>query len=182
MRFDRILPFVLIAAIAGCHAAVEHKPLPTTLYSNDPADQMDFWHTLPDRPIVDNDEAFHALLLFFNNDDPAKTYAERVHLLRHVLPHDFTRPADESITRGTLAVILVHELKIRGGLTMHLIGPTQRYATRELQYMNLYPASSPQQTFSGQDFIGIIGRVEDYQRQQQGIAQPKPHEEKPLEK
>jgi hypothetical protein len=35
---------------------------------------------------------------------------------------------------------------------------------RELQYVGVYPASSPQQTFSGPEFIGIIGRAEDYQR------------------
>ena len=44
------------------------------------------------------------------------------------------------------------ELKIKGGLTMMLIGPTQRYATRELQYIGIYPTSDPHQTFSGQEF------------------------------
>jgi hypothetical protein len=39
-----------------------------------------------------------------------------------------------------------------------------RYATRELMYLDLYPPSSPQQTFSGTEFLGIIGRIEDYQR------------------
>lgn len=155
------------------------------MYSNDPGNEMDFWHTLPDRPLVDNNEAFHALLLFFDNTDPAQNYKERVELLhqRHMLPKDFNRPANESITRGVLAVALVRALNIKGGLTMHILGPTQRYATRELQYMHLYPASSPQQTFSGADFIGIIGRVEDYQRTQQGApSEPKPHVEPPMKK
>ena len=31
-------------------------------------------------------------------------------------------------------------------------------------YMNLYPVSSPNQTFTGNEFLGIIGRMEDYQR------------------
>ena len=47
---------------------------------------------------------------------------------------------------------------------MRLFGPSPRYAVRELQYMNLFPQSSPQQTFSGQELLGIIGRAEDYQR------------------
>jgi hypothetical protein len=47
---------------------------------------------------------------------------------------------------------------------MRLFGPHDRYAVRELQYAGVYPPSSPQQTFSGQEFLGIIGRAEDYQR------------------
>jgi len=39
-----------------------------------------------------------------------------------------------------------------------------RYATRELQFAGIYPPSSPQQTFSGAEFLGIMGRVEDWQR------------------
>jgi hypothetical protein len=30
-------------------------------------------------------------------------------------------------------------------------------------YLNLFPPSSPEQTFSGSEFVGIIGRAEDYQ-------------------
>ena len=39
-----------------------------------------------------------------------------------------------------------------------------RYATRELVYLELYPPSTPNQTFSGAEYVGIIGRIEDYQR------------------
>jgi hypothetical protein len=31
-------------------------------------------------------------------------------------------------------------------------------------FVGLYPPSSPNQTFSGSEFVGIIGRIEDYQR------------------
>ena len=37
-----------------------------------------------------------------------------------------------------------------------------RYAVRELMYMDLYPPSSPQQTLSGTEYRGNIGRIEDY--------------------
>ena len=55
-------------------------------------------------------------------------------------------------------------LKIRGGLTMMVFGPIPRYAVRELIFMNLYPPGNAHQTFTGPEFVGIIGRVEDYQR------------------
>ena len=47
---------------------------------------------------------------------------------------------------------------------MRMFGPSPRYATRELRYIGLFPQSSPQQTFSGPELLGIIGRAEDYQR------------------
>jgi hypothetical protein len=31
-------------------------------------------------------------------------------------------------------------------------------------FLNVYPPSTPNQSFSGNEFVGIIGRVEDYQR------------------
>ena len=171
-----------VGFLSGCRATSTH-PLPTTLYSNDPDQQMEFWHTLPTRHIVDNDEAFHALLLFFDGTDPNENYSQyawrRCTNAKWFLMISIA-PANESISRGVLAVALCRELKIRGGLTMMIIGPHQRYATRELQYMNLYPPSSPQQTFSGAQFIGIISRAEDYQRQQEGVEANKPHQEKAL--
>ena len=59
---------------------------------------------------------------------------------------------------------LVRALKIKGGAMQRLTNDHPRYAVRELMYLDLYPPSSPQQTFSGTEFLGIIGRIEDYQR------------------
>jgi hypothetical protein len=81
-----------------------------------------------------------------------------------MLAGNFNRPADEAVSRGTLAMALVRSLKIEGGITMSLLGPSGRYATRELQFLSVYPPGSPDQTFSGEELVGIIGRVEDYQR------------------
>ena len=81
-----------------------------------------------------------------------------------MLAGGFDKGADEAVERGTLAAAIVRFLNIKGGLTMRLMGPTPRYATKELEYVGVYPPSSPNQTFSGTEFVGIIGRVEDYQR------------------
>ena len=66
--------------------------------------------------------------------------------------------------RGTIAYAGVKGLHISGGWVMHVFGPTPRYAIRELVYMNLFPPSSPQQLLAGAEFVGIIGKFEDYQR------------------
>ncbi len=128
--------------------------------------QMEFWHGLTDRPVTCNDDAFHGLLLFLDGNDPGTTYADRVAALksRKLLPSYFNSPANEPVQRGTLAFAFVQALHIQGGWVMTVFGPSPRYAVRELEDMNLYPRSSPEQTFSGSEFVGIIGRAEDYQR------------------
>ena len=156
----------MLLLTSGCQIKPVAQPLAPELSGSDPEAQMEFWHTLVDRKITSNDEAFHGLLLFLDHEDPSEDYEARVALLkeRQMIPESFNQPAGAPIQRGTLAVALARALQIKGGVTMRVMGPSPRYATRELQYLSLYPASSPRQTFSGSEFLGIIGRAEDYER------------------
>lgn len=170
MRSSR--PLLLFAATAllltGCQTARVERPLARELGGNDPNEQLEFWDRLAEQPVTSNDDAFHGLLMFLDGDDPAEDYAGRVRELksRRMLPAKFNQTAERAVDRGTLAVAILKALNIRGGLTMRLLGPSPRYAVRELVFMELYPPSSPNQTFSGVEFLGIIGKLEDYQRQQ----------------
>src|SRR5207253_3046876 len=112
------------------------------------------------KAVTSNDEAFHGVLLYIDNKDESSSYGQRVSTLkgRQMLPGNFDEPADAPIRRGTLAVALVRAMKIHGGLTMNVVGPLPRYAVRELQFAGLYPPSTPNQSFSGAEFVGIIGR------------------------
>jgi len=155
---------IFIVAVVGCQGAHVSEPLVKTLGSDDA--QLDFWHELATRPVTCNDDAFHGLLLYLDEADPSADYAARVQALqsRHMLPPGFNSPAEEAVTRGTLAVAISSALNVKGGMMMHLSPGCARYALRELVYMDLYPPSTPNQTFSGAEFLGIIGRMEDYQR------------------
>lgn len=167
------MPFALLAALAfaGCQSTHVAKTLPANLYANDGDAQMEFWHSLADAKVTSNDEAFHAILLYVDQKDPATDYTGRVKALksRQLIPAQFDRPADEAVTRGTLAVAVCHILKMRGGVMMTVLGPTPRYATRELVYEGVYPPSSEQQTFSGTEFVGVIGKLDDLQN---GVKPP----------
>jgi hypothetical protein len=166
LRFKSFLfVFAITAMAAGCHTAKVAQPLTGKLSGNDPDSQLEFWHTLATRPVTSNDEAFHGLLLYADGQDPANDYTGRVKTLksRKMLPANFDRPADQAVERGPLAVAICRALDIKGGVLLRLTG-AQRYAVRELQFMDLYPPSGPNQTFSGSEYLGIIGRLEDYQR------------------
>jgi hypothetical protein len=159
-----LLGICFLLPLIGCKSATVSEPL-THKYAAADAD-LDFWHELANRPVTCNDEAFHGLFLYIDGEDPNPDYAARVSALksRGMLPDDFNRPANEAVTRGTLALAITRALKIKGGVMMHAVPNMPRYAVRELMYMELYPVSSPHQTFTGSEFLGIMGRVEDYQR------------------
>jgi len=157
-RFVASSLLVAFLTFTGCQTARVPRPLTLDHGGNDDFEQLEFWHALAGRPVTSNDEAFHGLLLFLDGTDPSGDYADRVAQLRsrRLLAAGFNQPADQAVDRGTLAVAIVRALKIPGGLTMRVFGPTPmggRYAVRELQFMDLYPASSPNQTFSGTEFL-----------------------------
>jgi len=153
---------------AGCQTAHVNSSLTaTTRFSGNNADaQLNFWHELATRHLTSNDEALHGLLLYADGRDDANTYDKRVATLksRGLLPASFSEPADDAIRRGDLAVAIVNLLEIKGGWVMHVFGAMPRYACRELVYADIYPPSSPQQTFSGAEFVGVIGKLDDYQQ------------------
>jgi hypothetical protein len=158
----------------GCQTPQVAEPLTESTAGNDMDSQLEFWHVLTERQLTSHDEAFHGLLLFIDGEDPANDYAGRVELLqqRGLLPQSFDGEVHEAITRGTLAVALCNALDIKGGVVMRMIGNRPRYAVRELEYLNIYPPSSEQQTIRGNEFVFVIGRAEDYLRQVNQKASP----------
>lgn len=164
--FSRALLPLCLLLMVGCHSARVAQPLTQNLSANTPDAQLEFWHTLAGRPVTSNDEAFHGLLLYVDNQDDAGNYVARVKTLksRKMIPQNFNESAEQAVSRGTLAVAMCRILEIRGGMMMRLSQSQPRYAVRELQFMDLYPVSSSNQTFSGSEFLGVIGRMEDYQR------------------
>ena len=161
------VPLLLIALlIFGCQSVRPGKPVPKELAGSDPDAQINFWHELTDEPVASNDQAFRALLLYMDNKDDAANYDARVANLRarNMLPANFAESADAGVTRGTFAVAVMRLLDERGGVTTRIFGVHPRYAVRELMFLQVLPPSTPNQGLSGNELVGIIGRIEDYQR------------------
>lgn len=167
-----------LLVVTGCQRPVVTEPLTGPLGDSAPETQLEFWHRLAERPVTSNDEAFHGLLLYLDGQDPATTYDQRVAALkaRGLLPDGFAEPGEQALSRGTAALAIARALKIRGGLMMTVAPDSSRYALRELVYLNLFPQSSPNQTFSGGEFLGVVGRMEDWQR---GNPDPEPPRTEP---
>ncbi len=156
---------LLSCCAAGCQSARVADPLTHSFAGADPQQQLEFFHRLAERPVTSNDEAFHGVLLFVNGQDGASDFAARCQALRAkgMLAQEFAQGPDQAIERGTLAVALVKALTIKGGVIMRLLGPSPRYALREMTFLEIFPPSSPNQTFSGTEFLSVLSKAEEYQ-------------------
>src|ERR1700677_3043705 len=116
---------LLVTATAGCNTAQVSRTVVADLNADDQDTQIEFWHTLATKPICANDDAMHAILLDQDGTDPNPDYPARVKALkaRKLLLASFNRPANEAVTRGTIAVALYQAAGLKGGVILHLFGP-----------------------------------------------------------
>jgi len=76
------------------------------------------------------------------------------------------RIADEPLTLGEYSHLLMQAFELKGGV-MYRIVPGPRYAGRELAYLELIKGdTSPYRTFSGEEAIGILGRLMEWKEEQ----------------
>jgi hypothetical protein len=160
-----LLAVICLSSLVGCQTAHVPDSAVSAFPGDDASAQLAFWHDLAERKLTSNDDAFHGLLLYLDSTDPSTSYDQRVATLesRGLLPAHFAEPGDLAVERGTLAYAIVKLLPLHGGWVMHVFGPSPRYATKEVVDADIFPPSSPQQTFSGSEFVGVIGKLEDYQ-------------------
>ena len=160
--------FALLAAalaVPGCERTLVERTLDTNYADDDIAADLDFTHSLPLRSAVANDEGLHAVISFAFDEDKARSYDERVAFAKEHrwLPQGFSEPANMAMQRGTLARMLVQIMHVRGGLMMRLVGPIPRYATRELVDAEVLSSGSTEnQTLTGLELIGALGKARDY--------------------
>jgi len=76
------------------------------------------------------------------------------------------RAAEEPLTLGEYSFLLMQAFELKGGV-MYRILPGPRYAGRELAYLQFIKGNtSPYRTFSGEEAIGILGRLMEWKEEQ----------------
>jgi len=168
-RSTSVLASLLLGAscltfAGGCTRSLVTEPVPTDYDRTDPAAEVVFFHNLSTSGRVSNDEALHALVLLAQDEDLTTNYDERLAFAKDrgwVMP-GFNEPADIVARKGMVADSIVRILGIRGGVMMQMLGPTPRYAIRELAELGVIPAESGErQAMSGAELLGIVGRARD---------------------
>lgn len=158
------LAVTAIGLAAGCSRTIVERPNPTDYDPADTTSDLDFWHTLPGRSAVTNDEGFHGVMQFIEGGDTFRTFDARAAKLKALgwLEADFDEPANMAMQRGLLARLLVHALDVEGGVMLRLTNRSRRYALREVVYQELMGPSTENQAISGLEYIGVMQKAQDY--------------------
>lgn len=157
-----LLALAAFAGAAGCSRTTLERSVVDDRFG----DEQAFWTDLETRRVVTNNDALHGFFITADGADPNPTYEDRLAAARErgwitdAFQPD-SHPANESATVGELSVVACRIADIKGGLTMRLLGPTPRYAAKELVYMEILPDRADNQSMSGLEFIDFVARVQD---------------------
>lgn len=157
--FERTALLSLVLSIVSCERATMTTSSVEKFDTNQ--EELDFFEDIERSHVVCNNDALHAFFLLTDKDDGWQTYDERVAEAkrRNWLPSSFDEPSNESAEVGWVASVSCRISKIRGGLSMQIIGPIPRYAVRELTHMQILIGKKETQSFSGLEFVDFLTRL-----------------------
>lgn len=174
MRSRAMSLALLVLALVGCKPYVMERSAVDEFPRAD--QELDFLAAVEKMPAVTSNDALHAFLLLQDGDDPARDYAGRVAegVRRGWIPAGHAQAADEVAKVGWLATAGCVVMQVKGGLTMRLVGPIPRYATKELVYMEILPLRTENQALTGSEFVDYLNRLERMAGQNRRAPQESP--------
>ncbi|MDY7011399.1 MAG: hypothetical protein SVV80_11715 [Planctomycetota bacterium] len=160
-----ILLSIAAAALASCQAdnnAPQVLGGDARLSAVDSATYLDGISSLS---TVSEAEALEGVLLVLAESDKA-TFAQAITALqeRKIVPAKWGFQADRPITKGKVAYMTYQACRIKGGLTLQLTGPSQRYCLKELQYRGIMSPGVSYNAVSGMEFLAILGRIDEFRQ------------------
>lgn len=154
----------LALLMAGCRASMPNDQVPGDT-------NAELIEHIAEMPYVTADAAYRAIYILVNDDVFQGDYAELKTVLRQRgLPIADLAP-HECPTRQEIAKILVEVCGVMPGLNYRLTG-FGRYALRDLQYARIVRTRNDYGPLSGGEFLGMLGRAEDYMLEQKGLGKP----------
>jgi hypothetical protein len=119
----------------------------------------------PNATVADAVRAFFILVL---GPDPADMSFEKqaqALLDMKIIRKGWTRDPGARLTRGKVAYMICRSTGIRGGVSMHILGPTERYCYRECTYLRLMVGGTPRDYMSGGELLGALAKAAEYAEQ-----------------
>ncbi|NLW87744.1 MAG: hypothetical protein GXY38_12820 [Planctomycetes bacterium] len=131
-----------------------------------PEDSPEFMDRVSSMPEITENDAMRGMLMFVNGKDDSESFEQRVLKLQsmNIAASSWTFNADAALTRGKLAYMVGQALNVQGGVMSMLIGPSQRYHQRELQFMGMMGPGFFLDTVSGGEFVAIMARADAYRQ------------------
>ena len=161
---SRLVPVALLL-IACCGRTSLKQSVVAKHGGTDEFAEMDFWDALAKQRTVCNSDALHALALSFEakpNENALAADGMATARARGWISDTEQLAPLESARVGWIAKAVCIETGIKGGVTMRVFGPRERYSVNELNYRRWLPSMTPQQTISGMQLMALLGRAEDF--------------------
>jgi len=167
MRLEK-MALCVIAAAATLASGCAHEPVITGPAAALPAgeDSAAFLDRMSSQTAVSENDAMRGILLLLEGKDDARTFQQRVELLRGkgIIDPSWDCNADKPVTKGRFAYMVYQACKFPGGVILTLTGPSERYCLRELRYREVMAEGSAFSQVTGMEFVGVLGRVDVYIR------------------
>lgn len=135
-----------------------------------------FYRDLKNKPFATVEDAYRVACIIVNDPGGQKGDFEgcRECCLREGFISDSWDYAPESkVTKGMVASIIARALKIRGGLTMMIVGATQRYALRECVNLKIIQDGPKMKYVTGDELLAILSRSLTYKKEAAGAGEKK---------
>ena len=156
---------VTVLVMTSCQATDNRPQVQGGDVKSAPVDSATYLDSISSMPTVSEAEALKGILLVL--DEPHKaTFAETVALLqeRKIISPNWDFQADRPITKGKVAYMAYQACGLKGGLTLILTGPSQRYCLKELQYRGLLSQGITYNTVTGMEYLAILGRIDEFRQ------------------
>jgi hypothetical protein len=132
-----------------------------------------FAREVVDKEAVTVRDGVAATLILIDRYEPNRTFEEQLEVLigQDVIEQkERTKLKDsDTLTRGTLAYLLIGALEIKGGLTMRILGRSDRYALRECIDSGIIEKGSAGSAVSGRELISVLSNAESYTVRKGGV-------------
>jgi hypothetical protein len=130
----------------------------------DNEDSAAFLDRISSQERVSENDAMRGILFLTDGNDSTTTFEQRVKMLaeRKVVDASWEFGSHRPITKGRLAYMVYQACKVRGGVILTLIGPSQRYCLRELEYQKLMSEGTIYTDVTGMEYVAVLTRADSY--------------------
>lgn len=114
--------------------------------------------------IVYNYDAAKAMVILMQVDEEYIALDAQVGYLREqgLIPRRAAFDPALPLRRGLLAYMVRQALGVPGGVALHLFGPSQRYALKELSVQGLISPGLTRDLISGEEFVQVMNQAVQY--------------------
>lgn len=137
-----------------------------TTVKEDVISTRQFLGQLTSKDVVDHRDAAQTLAILLGKDDDLKSFEDQrqffieVELLSQRQAERFSESTP--LRRGLFARMLLLALNIKGGLTLRVFGPYERYALSELVYEDIMISGSTREWMSGRELVYTFIQAANY--------------------